>query len=102
MPYKQAVDWWQLGAMLVEMLSGAPPFGGARSADDSTVLDAVRSRRVDDPVGCLRGASDAAMALARALLAHEPCELPDSEPVSRAFCSLRRHLPRYSDLVPCR
>ena len=86
MPYKQAGGWWQLGAMLVEMLSGAPPFGGARSADDSTVLDAVRSRRVDDPVGCLRGASDAAMALARALLAHEPCERPGgSEVLSHAF-----------------
>ncbi|KAJ1916969.1 Ribosomal protein S6 kinase beta-2 [Tieghemiomyces parasiticus] len=45
-PYDRAVDWWSLGILLFDMITGAPPFTGSNR---ETVMSAIRRKEVKFP-----------------------------------------------------
>jgi serine/threonine protein kinase len=44
--YDKAVDWWSLGVMLYDMMTGAPPF---RAGNRKGIMDAILHKRVKLP-----------------------------------------------------
>ncbi|KAJ1968848.1 hypothetical protein IWQ62_000992 [Dispira parvispora] len=45
-PYDQSVDWWSLGILLYDMITGAPPFKGTNK---KKVMDAIRHKGIKFP-----------------------------------------------------
>jgi serine/threonine protein kinase len=63
--YTRAVDFWGLGVLIYEMLSGEPPFSGE---DEEEVFDAI----VNSDVRCPRYLSIEAISIIRRLLRKDP------------------------------
>ncbi|MCA9568640.1 MAG: serine/threonine protein kinase, partial [Myxococcales bacterium] len=70
-------DWYAFGAVLYELLTGRPPFAGARAA----VLAAKRRREVVPPTEVVTGVPADLDDLAVRLLALDPSERPDGDAV---------------------
>ncbi len=71
----RASDWYSVGVMLFEALTGRRPFYG-RSAD---ILAAKRERDPPDPVALCPNTDPALAALCRDLLAGDPAERPSGD-----------------------
>jgi nucleoside-diphosphate-sugar epimerase len=76
-----ASDWYAFGALLYEVLTGRPPFAGARAA----VLAAKRGREVVPPRQVVSGVPDDLDALCVALLDTDPTARPLGDAVLRTF-----------------
>ncbi|RKP40282.1 kinase-like domain-containing protein, partial [Dimargaris cristalligena] len=66
-PYDQAVDWWSLGILLFDMITGSPPFTGDNK---NSVMNAIRRAQLKFP----RYVSPAARQLVQALLHKDPAK----------------------------
>ena len=81
-PYGRSVDWWALGCLLVEMLTGKPPFV---AADLPELMDLIKEARpaFKDCLG------DAARDACAGLLARDPADRLGCGP--GGFDELARH-----------
>jgi serine/threonine protein kinase len=74
LPYGQGVDWWAVGVMLFQMMTGYPPFYSdeEEDTDDDYAEDSLYQKIVNDEVDFPKHMSLAARSIVKELLTKDP------------------------------
>jgi serine/threonine protein kinase len=75
LPYDQGVDWWAVGVMMFEMITGNPPFDYDEEEDnDDIAQEKLDKKIINDEVDFPKDMSPAAISIVMKLLMKDPAQ----------------------------